>query len=112
MSFKHQVHMRELDRRALQTQNVRFSGRAGVSGKAGSVGAAPAFRDDATGTVYLSRFSSGCPAPCHVLDGLPEALVERRSRNGRVAAVKGSVIAGFPYQCRFYTRQQAASELA
>lgn len=45
----------------------------------------------------------------HVLEGLPEALVISRDANGRVAAVRESVEAGFECAGHFYTREQAAA---
>jgi hypothetical protein len=43
-----------------------------------------------------------------VLDGLPEEWIIERDPSGRVVAVKASVVAGFIYHDRFYTREQAA----
>jgi hypothetical protein len=69
----------------------------------------PAFRDTSTGVIYPSRFTDGRPAPVHVVDGLPDSAVLSRSPDGRVAALKQTVVAGFSWGGRFYTREEAAS---
>lgn len=61
----------------------------------------PAFLDTETRTVYRSRFFDGRPAPCHLLEGLPPAVVGKRS-----------LVCGFLRKGRFYTRAQAAAALA
>lgn len=88
-------------------ENVRFAGSGGVSQEGRRYAFVPAFLDSGTGEVYLSRFADGRLAPIHLLDGLPERLVVARTAR-RVTAVKGSVIAGFVRDRRFYTREQAA----
>lgn len=85
-----------------------FQGTGGVSGNNRSLGFAPAFLDTETGIVYISRNPDGTLAPCHCLDGLPDALVARRDITGRVLAVKVSVVAGFERGGCFFTREQAA----
>jgi hypothetical protein len=92
----------------LRTENRLFRGSGGVSENNRTLGFRPAFLDSATGHVYLSRFANGVPAPVHMLDGLPDDLVVQRSAEGRIAAVKHTVIAGFLYADNFYTRDQAA----
>lgn len=69
----------------------------------------PAFQDTSTGVIYLSCFTDGRPAPVHVLDGLPDSAVLQRAPDGRVAAIKQTVVAGFSREGQFYTREQAAS---
>lgn len=51
------------------------------------------------------------PAPFHLLDELPGALVLARTESGRVAAVKDSVVSGFVLEGRFYTRERAAESV-
>jgi len=92
----------------LCAENRQFRGSGGVSQNNRALGFRPAFRDSATGHVYLSRFANGIPAPVHLLDGLPDDLVVQRSAEGQIAAVKHTVIAGFLYADHFYTRDQAA----
>jgi hypothetical protein len=72
----------------------------------------PAFLDRETGKVYISRTVDGRPAPVHLLDGLPEEVVVRRSSSGAVSAIKSSVVVGFIREDRFYTREQTACVLA
>lgn len=92
----------------LKKQNRQFKGTGGVSQENRSLGFRPAFLDSGTGSVYLSRFADGRPAPMHLLEGLPAALAVKHSASGRIAAVKASVIAGFLRNGQFYTRDQAA----
>lgn len=93
----------------LGQQNRRFHGTGGRSQENRSQGFLPAFADNRTGTVYLSRFANGQPAPMHLLDGLPSELVTERSPGGRVIAVRDGLVAGFVRAGRFYTRAQAAA---
>ena len=93
----------------LSVENIRFRGTAGRSQDNVHLGFLPAFRDCATGIIYRSRFGDGRVAPFHLLDGLPDWLVVKRSRHGRVMAVKSSVISGFIRAGLFYTREQAVA---
>lgn len=92
----------------LTSTSHTFSGTYGVSEENQPLGFVPGFFDEETGTVYISRWRDGSPAPCHALDGLPEHLILARGPGNRVAAVKASVIAGFIRWGLFYTREQAA----
>lgn len=92
----------------LRTENEAFRGTGGLSASNRSRGFLPAFRDNDTGMVFLSRFTDGRPAPMHLLGGLPAHLVVTRTNSGRVSAVKASVSAGFLRGGRFYTREEAA----
>ena len=96
----------------LEQENVRYAGTGGVSRENRRYGFRPAFIDLETGAVYLARFADGRPAPFHLLDGLPDALVLSRDAAGRVAEIRPSVISGFEQQGRFYTRDEAAETLA
>jgi DNA mismatch repair ATPase MutS len=95
----------------LRQDNQYFKHTDGISENNHDKGFHSAFLDIATGYVYLSRFSDGSPAPLHLLDGLPNELVLQRNAKGSVTAVKQTVIAGFLYHDRFYTREQAAQLL-
>jgi hypothetical protein len=99
-----------LDR--LTLENDVYRGSAGVSAEGRALGFSPAFLDRATRTVYPSRYADGRPAPFHVLDGLPAALVVERNRHGRPVGVRASVISGFVRGGKFYTRAQAARAAA
>ena len=93
--------------RVLVRETRVFRGSGGVSAESRSSRFYPAFCDNDTSTVYLSRFADGRQAPCHLLDGLPDDLVVARNATGRVAAVKASVISGFVRDGCFYTREEA-----
>lgn len=93
---------------ALQQENELFRGSGGISEGNRALGFKPAFYDMETGVIHASKFANGFEAPMHVLDGLPDELVESRLDNGKVAAVRPGVISGFVQNKHFYTREQAA----
>ncbi len=62
--------------------------------------------------MYLSRFTTGEPAPFHLLDGLPDEVVAARGASGRVEAVRPGVVSGFVRDGEFYTREEAARRVA
>ena len=92
----------------LKRQTVHYRGKGGTSAEACCVGFAPAFLDCATNTIYRACFANGTPAPMHLLDGLPEELILARDSDGRVVAIKETVVSGFVKDDVFYTRDQAA----
>ena len=93
----------------LRQQNRVFRGTGGVSAGNRSQGFAPAFLDTRTGAVYRACFADGRPAPMHLLEGLPSAVVAERDAGGRVTAILSSVMAGFVRGTQFFTREQAAA---
>lgn len=97
--------------RTLHRQNRAFRGTGGVSAENRTQGFVPAFLDTETGTVYRACFADGRPAPMHLLDGLPPAVVATRDATGRITALKPTVQAGFLRAERFYTRAQAAAQV-
>jgi len=92
----------------LNYENQTFGTTGGVSENNREDGFVPAFQDTATGCVYRSCFANGCPAPIHLLDGLPKELVVQRDAADRAIALKATLVAGFLRANRFYTREQAA----
>lgn len=98
-----------LTRNRIRRENLAFLGTGGVSPENRCRRFAPAFRDDATGEVELSRYSNGTLAPMHLIDGLPVAWICARDEKGRPCAIKPSVVAGFVRDGVFYTREQAAN---
>lgn len=100
---------RSLSVAVLKEQNKHFCGTGGCSQENSGEGFRPAFKDTGTGVIYLSCFADGRLAPLHLLDGLPTEVVIARDNNGRVIAVKDSVIAGFVREGQFYTRAEAAA---
>lgn len=92
----------------IHRENLAFAGTGGVSAENRKRRFTPAFRDDETGRVELSRYQSGAAAPMHVLDGLPAEWITDRDAHGRPATLKAGVVAGFVRDGRFYTREQAA----
>jgi hypothetical protein len=100
---------RHLDVRTLIQENRQFAGTTGVSANNRGLGFSPGFLDTVTGTVYLSRFPNGMPAPIHVLATLPAELVEETGTTpGADLSIKRSVISGFVRDGIFYSREEAA----
>lgn len=97
---------------SLKEQNRRYHHTGGVSQGNRGQGFLPAFRDQDSGEVFLSRTRDGNVAPIHMIDGLPDRLVMQRDRFGRAIRLVESVIAGFVRGERFYTRQQAAEAVS
>jgi len=98
--------------RHLQLETVAFHGTGGVSAENGCKGFHPAFLDRDTHCVYLSCFADGRPAPFHLLDGLPDEVVQDRWPGGRVKSAKASVISGFVLNGCFLTREEAAERVS
>lgn len=92
----------------LESENRIYAGTGGISQENRCKGFIPAFYDEETGVVELSRFANGSLAPVHLIEGLPDTWVVERDLNGMIQAIKQSVIAGFVRGDFFYTRQQAA----
>ncbi len=93
----------------LETENRTFAGSLGVSQRNRHMRFVPGFLDQETGSVYVSCRDDGTPCVVHILDGLPGHLVVKRNACGKVSSVKGSIVAGFLRDGRFYTREQAAN---
>lgn len=103
--------MAPMTRNRMRRENLAFAGTGGVSPVSRKACFEPAFRDDSTGRVELSRYASGALAPMHLMDGLPAEWVLERDPDGRACALKASIVAGFVRDGEFYTREQAASLL-
>lgn len=71
----------------------------------------PAFRDLLTGETHLSTNTDGTLAPIHLLDGIPDVWVKERDAQGRVIALRESVIAGYLRGERFFTHRQVQTEI-
>lgn len=97
-----------LTRQRIRRENLAFAGTGGVSAENRCRRFEPAFRDEATGRVELSRYANGALAPMHLMDGLPDEWIRERDGAGRVCALKSTIAAGFVRDGRFYTREQAA----
>ena len=107
---KHSSHV--LTSRGLRQQCRLYRGTGGASEGNRDAGFVPAFLNRDTGETHVSAYADGRCAPVHVLDGLPDGVIVRRNRSGKVTAVRGTIVAGFLRGGRFYTREQAADEAA
>ena len=96
----------------LELESHAYAGSGGISQENHSRGFFPAFYDQDTGEIELSRFANGSLAPVHLIEGLPDAWVVERDIDGMIKAIKQSVIAGFVRGGLFYTRQQACQAMA
>ena len=94
----------------LRQETEGFRGTGGTSAEGRSVGFEPAFLDIETEVIYASCFGDGRRAPFHLIDGLPDELVSLRGADGRIMAIKASVISGFVRHGRFFTRDEAARQ--
>jgi len=92
----------------LSLENQQYSGTGGVSQENNHLRFSPAFMDQSSGDIELSRFGNGNPAPFHSLDGLPEGWITERNITGRVVSIKSSVVSGFVRLEQFFTREEAA----
>ncbi|MEH6577897.1 MAG: hypothetical protein V7731_12545 [Amphritea sp.] len=91
----------------LQQENGEFSGSGGVSQENAHLNFCPAFMDQVSGDIAISRLRNGKPAPFHSLDGLPDCWVIERNIAGRVVDIKSSIISGFVRMGRFFTCEEA-----
>ena len=94
----------------LVDENVAYSGTLGVSTSNASNSFLPAFQDAFTGETHLSMNSDGTLAMVHLLDGLPPEWIVARDMDGRVQAVRDTVVAGFVRDGRFYTRAELVAK--
>ncbi|HHM05666.1 MAG TPA: hypothetical protein ENJ19_07980 [Gammaproteobacteria bacterium] len=92
----------------LKRQSNAYRGTGGVSEENRSFGFRPAFFDRNAGRLFLSCFLDGTPAPMHIFDGLPDALIAERDAEGFPIKLYASVIAGFERDGHFFTREQTA----
>lgn len=105
--------MRELAiEQRLARENEAYRGSGGRSEENRDLGFRPAFFDYAAQKLHLSRFADGRIAPMHLLEGLPDEVVVDRAPNGRVLALRASLVAGFERNGTFYTRKAAARAAA
>ncbi len=93
----------------LREENETYAGTGGVSENNCARRFLPAFRDELSGRVELARTPDGAQATMHLLCCLPDEWVTERDSEGRIQALKDSVIAGFVRNGAFYTREEAAS---
>ncbi|MEH6579427.1 MAG: hypothetical protein V7731_20365 [Amphritea sp.] len=99
----------EYQPKRLAQENAEFSGTGGISQENAHFSFSPAFMDQASGSIEISRLGNGNPAPFHSLDGLPESWIVERNIAGRVVEIKSSVISGFVRLGQFFTREEAAT---
>ncbi len=92
----------------LEDENAEHAGTCGVSLHARQLDLVPAFRDDRTGRIEIARFEGGCPAPVHVIDGLPSEWALQIDASGKVVALRAGIVSGFVRNGVFYTREEAA----
>lgn len=95
----------------LQTQNAVFQGSGAVSRENRCHGYIPAFLNQDTGEVYLSRDAAGNLSMIHQLVGLPASVILERDKQGRAIAVKGCVLSGFVLEGQFYSREECAKRM-
>ena len=92
----------------LALENIEFEGTGGVSQENCHLNFKPAFMDEISGIVEVSRFKNGMLAPFHSLEGLPDHWITERDESGRVVQIKSSIVSGFVRMETFFTRQEAS----
>lgn len=92
----------------LREENETFAGTGGISENNCQARFMPAFQDTLTGRVELARTESGDCASMHLLCCLPDEWVTERDAQGRILALKDSIVAGFVRDECFYSREEAA----
>ena len=110
MTTAPQTMLSAFTKQDLDDENLAYSGTLGVSTNNASRNFLPAFQDAITGETHLSMNTDGTPAMIHLLDGLPTDWVVAKDNEGRVLAVKDSVVAGFVRDGRFFTRAELAAK--
>lgn len=93
----------------LASENLEYAGTGGVSQNNHEYGFIPAFRDEDSQKVVLSKLANGQIAPIHVLEGIPSSWFLTEKGSDRSAFLKESITSGFVRQGQFYTRKQAAA---
>ena len=107
---KHTGH--GLPSRGLRQQCGLYRGSGGASEDNRDAGFISAFLNRENGDVHSSVSSDGQVCSVLTLDGLPDSVIVRRSRNGMVTAVRRCIVAGFVRNGLFYSREQATDEVA
>jgi hypothetical protein len=92
----------------LEEENRRFADSPGISINNRGSGFLPAFKNSLSGYSVVSRFADGCPAPIHIIDGLPDEWLEGRDINGEAIGIRPHIISGFLRNGRFYTREEVS----
>ena len=95
----------------LASENRRFAQSGGVSENNRNAGFVPAYRDDNSGIIALSKSADGQIAAVHLLDGLPDEWIATRDEIGKAASLINGIVSGFYRDGRFFTREEAAAEL-
>ncbi len=90
----------------LNSENATYAHTSGISPNNQHLGFVPAFRNDNTGEISLSKFADGRLAPIHILEGLPEGW---DFDSGSLGRLYSNVTSGFMLHGVFFTREEAAN---
>lgn len=93
----------------LKNENHQFFGTGGVSQNNAQYGFIPAFRNENTGVVILSKTANGDIAPIHLLEGIPNTWFNKQTATDERLALRDDISSGFVRQDVFYTREDAAN---
>ncbi|MGD2118257.1 MAG: hypothetical protein PVG66_07860 [Chromatiales bacterium] len=93
----------------LAEENSQYQDTAGISQNNSSNGFVPAFYNQITDEVVLSRFADGRDAPIHLIEGLPASWISQFNDDGIPMEAYATVTAGFFKNGRFYTRAEVAA---
>lgn len=95
-----------MNEKTLHNENRQFQGTHGVSENCRATGFQPAFKDQDSGRIELSRQKSGEPATMHLISWLPREWAESTGQCGAVLTLKPGIVSGFVKDGVFYTRDE------
>jgi len=94
---------------SLKNENHQYSGTGGVSQNNAQFGFIPAFRNEKTGQVVLSKTTDGKISPIHLLEGIPNTWFSNKNSTDNTLVLVNDITSGFVRQGIFYTRKDAAN---
>ena len=92
----------------LHRENREYAGTQGVSQACQEDGFQPAFQDQRTGRIELSRQRDGNPANIHMIGWLPREWAATTGKSGTIMSLKPEIVSGFVRDGIFYTREAVA----
>lgn len=98
-------------RKRLSDENKLFAGTMGISQNNFEYGFCPAFRNEKTKQVLLSRTANGKVSPVHMLDGLPNDWFCQNKQGNQARVLLDEITSGFVRQGVFYTREETVNAI-
>ncbi|WP_250657739.1 hypothetical protein [Alkalimarinus coralli] len=95
----------------LSDENKLFAGTLGLSQNNAEYGFCPAFRNEKTKQVLLSRTANGKVSPVHLLEGLPQNWFFPNTQDDQARVLLDEITSGFVRQGIFYTREETINAI-